>query len=155
MRRAIRGPAAILVLALLAPACSGNDGGQAAPTTSVSSTTLMPTTTSEAPSTTAAARTASSAQFRAAKARLVRVAQLEQPVAMATRPGERTLYLVEQVGRVRAIRGGRLDPTPVVDISAKVTAGASRGCWGWPSRPTAATCTWPTPTATATTRSPS
>ena len=130
MRRAIRGPAAILVLALLAAACSGNDGGQAAPTTSVSSTTLMPTTTSEAPSTTAAARTASSAQFRAAKARLVRVAQLEQPVAMATRPGERTLYLVEQVGRVRAIRGGRLDPTPVVDISAKVTAGGEQGLLG-------------------------
>jgi glucose/arabinose dehydrogenase len=131
MRRAIRGPAAILALALLAAACSGNDaGGQAAPTTSVSSTTLMPTTTSEAPSTTAGARTASSAEFRAAKVRLVRVAQLEQPVAMATRPGERTLYLVEQVGRVRAIRGGRLDPTPVVDISAKVTAGGEQGLLG-------------------------
>jgi glucose/arabinose dehydrogenase len=131
MRRAIRGPAAILVLALLAAACSGNDpGGQAAPTTTFSSTTLMPTTTSEAPSTTAAARTASSAQFRAARVRLVRVAQLEQPVAMATRPGERTLYLVEQVGRVRAIRGGQLDPTPVVDISGKVTAGGEQGLLG-------------------------
>ena len=131
MRRANRGPTAILVLALLAAACSGNDpGGQAAPTTSVSSTTLMPATTSEAPSTTAGARTASSAQFRAAKVRLVRVAQLEQPVAMATRPGERTLYLVEQAGRVRAIRGGQLDPTPVVDISAKVTAGGEQGLLG-------------------------
>ncbi|MGH3100942.1 MAG: PQQ-dependent sugar dehydrogenase, partial [Thermoleophilia bacterium] len=130
MRRATRGPAAILVLALLAAACSGNDaGGRAAPTTSVSSTTLMPTTT-EAPATTAAARTASSAQFRAAKVRLVAVAQLEQPVAMATRPGERILYLVEQVGRVRAIRGGQLDPTPVVDISDRVRAGGEQGLLG-------------------------
>jgi glucose/arabinose dehydrogenase len=62
--------------------------------------------------------------------RLVRVAQLQQPVAMATRPGEKTLYLVEQVGRVRAVRGGQLDPTPVVDISSKVTAGGEQGLLG-------------------------
>ena len=49
---------------------------------------------------------------------------------MAVRPGERTLYLVEQVGRVRAIRGGRLDPTPVVDISEQVTAGGEQGLLG-------------------------
>jgi glucose/arabinose dehydrogenase len=130
MHRVARGLAASLALALLAAACSGGDAGQQAqPTTSVSSTTLVPTTT-EAPPTTVAARTASSAQFRAAKARLVRVAQLEQPVAMATRPGEKTLYLVEQVGRVRAVRGGQLDPTPVADISGKVTAGGEQGLLG-------------------------
>ncbi len=130
MHRATRGPAALLVLTLLAAACSGGDPEpRAAPTTSVSSTTLGPTTT-EAPSTTAAAKAASSAQFRAAKVRLVMVAQLEQPVAMAVRPGERTLYLVEQVGGVRTIRGGRLDPTPVVDLSGKVTAGGEQGLLG-------------------------
>jgi glucose/arabinose dehydrogenase len=132
MRRIPRGLAAPLplALALLAAACSGGGSGdQAAPTTSVSSTTLMPTTT-EAPATTAAARAATSAQFRAARVRLVQVAQLDQPVAMAVRPGERTLYVVEQVGRVRAIRGGEVDPTPVVDLSAKVTAGGEQGLLG-------------------------
>jgi glucose/arabinose dehydrogenase len=130
MRRTLRGLAALLVLALLAAACSGDDPDpQAAPTTSVSSTTLLPSTT-EAPSTMAAAKAATSAQFRAAKVRLVRVAQLDQPVAMAIRPGERTLYLVEQVGRVRAIRGGQVDPTPVLDISDKVTAGGEQGLLG-------------------------
>ena len=89
----------------------------------------MPTTTG-ATSTTAQAQAASSAQFRAAKVRLVTVAQLEQPVAMAVRPGDRTLYLVEQVGRVRAVRGGQLDPTPVVDISGEVTAGGEQGLLG-------------------------
>src|SRR4029453_14654647 len=98
---------------------------------SVTSTTVAPSTT-EAPSTTAAAsaQAATSAQFRAAGVRLVRVTGREQPVAMAVRPGERTLYLVEQVGRVRAIRGGRLDPTPVVDISEQVTAGGEQGLLG-------------------------
>src|SRR4029450_1100494 len=101
-----RGPAALLVLALVVAACSA-DGPDAepGPATSVPSATVAPSTT-EAPSTTAAAsaQAATSAQFRAAGVRLVGVTGLEQPVAMAVRPGERTLYLVEQVGRVRAIR---------------------------------------------------
>jgi glucose/arabinose dehydrogenase len=131
MHRALRGAAALLALALVAAACSGNEpGSQAGPATSVAPTTPAPST-SQAPSSTAAgAQAASSAQFRAARVRLARVARLEQPVAMAIRPGERTLYLAEQVGRVRAVRGGRLDPTPVVDISAKVTAGGEQGLLG-------------------------
>jgi glucose/arabinose dehydrogenase len=131
MHRVIRGAVALLVVALVAGACSGNNPGpQAAPATSVSSATAAPST-GEASSTTAArAQAASSAQFRAAKVRLVRVARLQQPVAMAVRPGERTLYLVEQAGRVRAIRGGQLDPTPVVDISDRVTAGGEQGLLG-------------------------
>ena len=131
MRWRARGSAALLVLGLLLTACSGGDPEPpAAATTTVPATGGTSTTT--APSTTAAAAagTASSAQFRAARVRLVRVAMLEQPVAMAVRPGERTLYLVEQVGRVRAVRGGRLDPTPVVDISAQVTAGGEQGLLG-------------------------
>jgi glucose/arabinose dehydrogenase len=133
MRRLARGSAALLVLALLVAACSGDDSdSQAAPSTAaVPSTTAAPSTT-EAPSTPGRpARTASSAQFRAARVRLVRVAQLEQPVAMAVRPGDDdTLYVVEQVGRVRAVRDGRLDPTPVVDISGEVTAGGEQGLLG-------------------------
>jgi glucose/arabinose dehydrogenase len=130
MHRVARGLAALIGVGLLLAACSGGAPDQSAePTTSVSSTTLAPSTTG-ASSTTAQARAASSAQFRAAKVRLATVAQLEQPVAMAVRPGDRTLYLVEQVGRVRAVRGGQLDPTPVVDISGKVTAGGEQGLLG-------------------------
>jgi glucose/arabinose dehydrogenase len=131
MRRTPRGPAALLLVALVVAGCSGDDPDpEAGPATSATSTTAPPTT--EAPSTTAApsARTAPSAQFRAADVRLVPVAELEQPVAMAVRPGERTLYVVEQVGRVRAIRGGQLDPAPVVDISGQVTAGGEQGLLG-------------------------
>jgi glucose/arabinose dehydrogenase len=131
MRRILSGIAALLVIVLALAACSGDDPGpQAGPATTAPSTTRAASTT-EAPSTTAAeARTASSAQFRAARVRLVRVAQLEQPVAMALRPGERTLYVAEQVGRVRAIRDGRLDPAPVVDIADQVTAGGEQGLLG-------------------------
>jgi glucose/arabinose dehydrogenase len=132
MRRAFRGGAALLVFALVAVACSGNDAGpQAGPATTAAPSATGAPSTGEASSTTAAnAQPASSAQFRAARVRLVRVARLEQPTAMALRPGERTLYLAEQVGRVRAVRGGQLDPTPVVDLSAKVTAGGEQGLLG-------------------------
>jgi glucose/arabinose dehydrogenase len=131
MRPALRGPAALLVLALVIAACSGDDPGQeAGPATSVTSTTAAPSTTEEPTTTAARAGTAPSAQFRAADVRLVPVAELEQPVAMALRPGERTLYVVEQVGRVRAIRGGQLDPAPVADISDQVTAGGEQGLLG-------------------------
>jgi glucose/arabinose dehydrogenase len=131
MHTTARGAAALLVLVLLVAACSGDDPDRSA--ARATSTTVAPSTTG-APSTTAAtapvAETASGAQFRAARVRLVRVARLEQPVAMALRPGERTLYLVEQVGRVRAVRGGELDPAPVVDISGQVTAGGEQGLLG-------------------------
>src|SRR4030095_13636086 len=80
MHRAFRGVAALLVLGLAAPACSGNDPDrEAAPSTTAAPATGAPSTT-EAPSTTAAeARTASSAQFQAAKGRLVRGAEVEAP----------------------------------------------------------------------------
>jgi glucose/arabinose dehydrogenase len=132
MSRVARGSTVLLVLALCAAACSGGADPEAAPTTGVTSTTVGVTTSAAAPSTTAppAAGVASSAQFRGARMRLVEVATLEQPVAMAVRPGDRALYLAEQVGRVRAVRGGELDPVPVVDISEQVNAGGERGLLG-------------------------
>jgi glucose/arabinose dehydrogenase len=128
MRHFVRGPAALLALCLLLAACSGDDPEPAAaPTTTPA--TRAPTTTGP-PATTVRDQVASSAQFRAARVRLVTVATLEQPVAMAVRPGDQALYLVEQVGRVRAVRGGRLDPTPVVDIADQVTSGGEQGLLG-------------------------
>jgi glucose/arabinose dehydrogenase len=130
---AMHRPVVVLVLALLLAACSGGDGSRdraapatAPPATPAPSTTAAPTTSSAAVS----AQPASAAQFRAAKVRLAEVVELEQPVAMAVRPGEPTLYVVEQVGRVRAVRNGRPDPVPVADISEQVTAGGEQGLLG-------------------------
>ena len=129
MCRLARGVAALLVL--LVAACSGgDDDSQAGSATSVTSTTVAPSTTA-ALSTTRVAQAATRAQFEAARVRLAKVATLEQPVAMAVRPGDdNALYVAEQVGRVRAIRGGRLDPTAVVDISGEVTSGGEQGLLG-------------------------
>jgi glucose/arabinose dehydrogenase len=132
MCRLARGVAALLVLALLVAACSGgDDDSQAGSAASVTSTTVAPSSTAAPSTTRAAAQAATRAQFEAARVRLAKVATLEQPVAMALRPGDdNALYVAEQVGRVRVIRGGRLDPTPVVDISGEVTSGGEQGLLG-------------------------
>src|SRR5207249_717992 len=52
------------------------------------------------------------------------------PIAMAIREGDDALYVAVQEGRVVAIRGGQVDPTPVLDISGQVTAGGEQGLLG-------------------------
>jgi len=122
MRVTSRGLAApVVALGLLAAACSGGAARPAAPSA----------TGHGAPLATAGnGATSSAAAFRAARVRLVQVASLQQPVAMAVRPGERALYVAEQTGRVRAFRSGRLDPRPVLDVSSQVVAGGEQGLLG-------------------------
>jgi glucose/arabinose dehydrogenase len=59
---------------------------------------------------------------------LVPVAAVAQPTAMAARHGTRTLYVTEQHGVVRTIRGGQVSGDPAVDLSAVVSQdGGERG----------------------------
>ncbi|HXZ76453.1 MAG TPA: PQQ-dependent sugar dehydrogenase, partial [Streptosporangiaceae bacterium] len=117
-----RGLAALVIaLGLLTAACSGGDAGPATPPATGPGT---PGTAAGSPAPSAAAA------FRAARARLVQVASLQQPVAMAVRPGERAVYVAEQTGRVRAIRNGRLDPGPVLDVSSQIVSGGEQGLLG-------------------------
>jgi glucose/arabinose dehydrogenase len=129
MRAPPRNAATLLVLGMLLAACSGGGEDGAAPATTTAPTTSTPPTTEPGP-TTSSPPAASSAQFRSARVRLDPVAVLEQPVAMAVRPGDDAIYLVEQIGRVRALRDGRVDPEPVLDIADQVTAGGEQGLLG-------------------------
>ena len=61
---------------------------------------------------------------------MVRIATLTQPLAMAVRSDDAALYVAEKGGRVVAIRGGTIDPTPVLDISSKVSNGGEQGLLG-------------------------
>ena len=58
------------------------------------------------------------------------VAQLDEPIAMAVRRGDDALYIAERNGVVRALRGGTVDETPVLDISGNVSTGGERGLLG-------------------------
>ena len=61
---------------------------------------------------------------------LVKVAVLEQPLAIAIRPHDPALYVAEKTGRVIAIRRGHVDPDPVHDLSREVSLGGEQGLLG-------------------------
>jgi glucose/arabinose dehydrogenase len=105
-------------VALVGAACSDDGGNSSSPRPT------RPPATSGAPS------TENRARLEAVNVRVTPVAQLDDPTAMNTREGDAALYVTEQVGRVRAIREGSLDPQPVLDISADVRSGGEQGLLG-------------------------
>ncbi|MEO3786393.1 PQQ-dependent sugar dehydrogenase [Actinocorallia sp. B10E7] len=64
------------------------------------------------------------------KVRLAELAEVEQPTGMAVRKGDPALYVIEQPGRVRTIRDGKLAPEPVLDLTSMVGSGGERGLLG-------------------------
>ena len=63
--------------------------------------------------------------------RLVRVASVSAPTALAAAPADRRrVYVTEQDGAVRVVRGGRLAARPFLDLSVKVRSGGEQGLLG-------------------------
>jgi glucose/arabinose dehydrogenase len=62
----------------------------------------------------------------------VRVASgLSGPVDLQAAPGDRErLFVVEQAGRIRIVRGGAVQPEPFLDITARVRSGGEQGLLG-------------------------
>ena len=135
MLRRLAATLAASAIALIGVACgdddaspSGGGGAAATSTTPPGPDTTAPTTdppTTPAPSTTPAPQ-----PLGAVVVTLTEVASLTQPVALAVRTGDAALYLVEKVGRVRAVRDGALDPTPVLDLTGGVSTGSEQGLLG-------------------------
>ncbi len=115
------GIAAALAVSLAGVACDASAPG--APGAS-------PTTT-EAPATGTTAPPASPGPaLRDVEVRLTRVASLDQPLALAVRPGDPALFVAEKPGRVIALRDGKVDPEPVLDITGEVSLGGEQGLLG-------------------------
>lgn len=77
-----------------------------------------PTATANAPGATAA-RTG---------LQLVGVGSFDQPLYVTSPPADRRrLFVVEQAGRIRVVRGGRTLPEPFLDIRPLVTSGGEQG----------------------------
>jgi glucose/arabinose dehydrogenase len=66
------------------------------------------------------------------------VAKVRKPLAMAFRAGDPALYVATKPGAVWALRDGRVDPTPVLDLTGKVTQGPEQGLLGLAFSPTGA-----------------
>ena len=103
--------AMLATTALVVAACSSDGGGGDGSSGSSASTT-----------------TASGGG--SSRIKLTPVASVDDPTAFTTRTGDRAFYVTEQVGRVRAIRNGALDPQPVLDIRDQVASGGERGLLG-------------------------
>ncbi len=116
-----------LVLALLAAACSSGDAS-APPIGSTASGSDDPSSSTATPSP-AGGSTSSPPALADARIRLVPVARLEQPIAMAIRTGDRALYVAEKTGRVVALAPGS-DPRVVLDLSDRVSLGSEQGLLG-------------------------
>jgi glucose/arabinose dehydrogenase len=110
------------ILLSLVVAC----GGDASRSPSVDPTPVPQTATpSRSPDPTAAAPPLSAVRIR-----LIPVATLEQPLAMAVRPGDPSLYVAQKTGAVMRIQDGRVDPTPVLDLAGSISLGSEQGLLG-------------------------
>jgi glucose/arabinose dehydrogenase len=118
-----RSPFVVIVAALvgLGGACTNDDaGGSASRTTQRSVATNPDGTTSSVEPEALADVTLT----------LTKVAELEQPVALAVRSGDDALYFVEKPGSIMALRDGQIDGTPTLDITGLVKNAGEQGFLG-------------------------
>ena len=124
-RGAVAGLCAAAAAAL--GACGGSSG---------SSPTPVPSAT---PPITSCAAGAPVAGIPSLTARLV-ASGLRNPLDLQAAPADRErLYVVEQGGRIRVIRGGQVQATPFLDVSGRISSGGERGLLGLAFHPQFAT----------------
>ena len=77
----------------------------------------------------AATATATPAAKRAARPglRLKRIGNFDSPVYVTAPRGDRRIFVVEQGGTVRIVRGGKTLDRPFLDISGRISSGGERG----------------------------
>jgi glucose/arabinose dehydrogenase len=110
-------------LAIVAVLLSGACGGASTPPITASPPSAPPSTTSTSTSSPAP-------NLASVRIDLVQVATLEQPLAMAVRSGNPGIYVAQKTGQVKAIRDGRVDPVPVLDLTEEVSLGGEQGLLG-------------------------
>ncbi len=133
-----RPPLLLTAVALLVVAC----GGAPTPTGPTPPVVTAPPMTSPTPAETPAATAAPTppASPAATIGLAAAVADLESPLfAGHAGDGSGRLFVLEQAGRIRVIRDGRLVPAPYLDISDRVRAGGEQGLLGLAFAPTFAT----------------
>jgi glucose/arabinose dehydrogenase len=120
----------LVALTLTADACGrspdqappGRPGSAAGPTSTAPARSGMATAAPAGPPT--------QAELDRVVVRLDRLARLREPVALAVAGDDATLLVGERGGRVRAVRDGRVDPRPLLDLSDQVVAEGEGGLLG-------------------------
>ena len=136
--RVVRGIAASLAVALAVAAC-GPAGGSADPSTAGPSSGAAATATGgtaspprPTPATTSSPGSVGPSVGDPPAIALEPVAEgLDGPLDVAWRPDDPdTMFVVEQVGRIRIVRDGALTERPFLDIAGIVNAGGEQGLLG-------------------------
>lgn len=55
---------------------------------------------------------------------------LSQPLALVPAPGDERLFIVEKTGRIQVIQNGKREPSPLLDLSTRVSDGYEQGLLG-------------------------
>ncbi len=124
-RRAAAGASILAAVVLGAASVTACGGSGSSPEPTTATTQRAPGSTTGRPG-----PTTGTPDLGAVHLKLTKVAALEQGTALAVRRNDPTLYVIEQTGRVRAVRGGVLAPRPVLDLSGRVSTGGERGLLG-------------------------
>jgi Glucose / Sorbosone dehydrogenase len=114
----------LVLLAAVAAACSSQEpaGPATGPTSSGGEVPTSPTGP-------IGGATSSPPGLADVRIRLVPVVELEQPIAMAVRSGDRAMYVAEKTGLVVALTPGS-DPRVVLDLTDRVSLGSEQGLLG-------------------------
>jgi len=114
-----------VLLCLVLPACGGNDSTSPTPTPTPTSGSCPAGPVVEGTPTLASQRV---------------VGGLRNPLDLQSAPSDRDrLFVVEQEGRIRVVRGGQLSSTPFLDVASRVSSGGERGLLGLAFHPQYAT----------------
>ena len=120
-----------LVLACVAAAGVGGCGGQGDDEPSARETTPRTETQTAETERTTREPSASASQSGGGRLRLATVGRFNAPLYVASPPGDRRrLFVVEQGGRIRVVRGGRVLRRPFLDVSSQVVSGGEQGLLG-------------------------
>jgi glucose/arabinose dehydrogenase len=111
--------ALLALIALVAAACGGDDGAR-------QETAAVQEERSQGEPPATQAQAAPDGPLRLAK-----VGDFASPLFVASPPGDRRrVFVVEQGGRIRVVRGGRVLRRPFLDVSAQIVSGGEQGLLG-------------------------
>jgi glucose/arabinose dehydrogenase len=111
----------LLIAALLAVACDTDGGSDGEPSVEPSATDVP----SGSPSPSASPEPSGIPQVE-----LEPMVNIDQPLAMAVRTGDPSLYFAEKVGRVVALQRDSEEPEIILDLTSEVSTGSEQGLLG-------------------------
>jgi glucose/arabinose dehydrogenase len=118
--------AALVLAAALVAGCTSGDPS-VAPSPPPASSTAAPSATGTPSSSPSAPAPPTALPPRSGPPRLELVARFDAPTHVAAPPGDPRLFVVEQGGRVKVVKDGRVLPAPFLDISALTRYGGEQG----------------------------